>query len=500
MKAASLRVLQSGAVLTAVFFIVLFFFTALPRLLYPYELDFIEDSMLMETLRFAQGQPVYVPPNADFNPHVYMPLFFWLGAVLFKIGGPSLVLLRMISFGATLATTILIYWIAVRESGLRWIGITCAGLFLGGYHINGFWYEVARVDSLFVALMLAGLALANYAGDSNRSLILSAVLFALAAFTKQTGFIVAIGFSLYLFIRFGRGAWYFLIPFSALTVMPMLLINWSTDGWFFYHIFYIGSADPVEVSRLVNFITKEVFGVMAGLSLIAILATVLGIQRMGLKVLLKQPWLIGLGLAIVISGLGRMRVGGNINNRMPTYALLCLTPAIFMQMFLPPLSSSEHIANWNQVLWRNWIVTILILIQFVLGRYSPQRYIPSAFMKQSGDRLVQEIAASKGPVLVMMHPYYTVLAGKEPSTQIATLWYVRHRGELPLPDDFVNRIQSHYYSAIISDESSFETQPDLQKLIDRYYFQAEILNLSEAPTTMTGVIVHPKVIYHPKQP
>lgn len=497
MKAASLRVLQSGAVLTAVFFIILFFFTALPRLLYPYDLDFIEDSMLMETLQFAQGRPVYVPPNADFNPHVYMPLFFWLGAVLFKIGGPSLVLLRMISFGATLATTILIYWIAVRESGLCWVGITCAGLFLGGYHINGFWYEVARVDPLFVVLMLAGLALANYTGDSNRKLILSAVMFALATFTKQTGFIVAIGFSLYFLIKFGRRAWYFLIPFSALAVIPMLLINWSTNGWFFYHIFYIGSADPVEVSRLINFITKEVFGVMAGLSLIAILATVLGIQRMGLKVLLKQPWLIGLVFALVISGLGRMRVGGNINNRMPIYALLCLTPAIFMQMFAP-LSSSEHIADENQFLWRSWIVTILILIQFVLGRYSPQRYIPSSFMKQSGDRLVQTIAASKGPILVMMHPYYTVLAGKEPSTQIATLWYVRHRGELPLPNDFVNRLQNHYYSVIISDESSFETQSDLQKLIDTYYVQAE--TLSEAPTTMTGVIVHPKVIYRPKQP
>ncbi|HZM23505.1 MAG TPA: hypothetical protein VFC02_17265, partial [Anaerolineales bacterium] len=85
-------------------------------------------------------------------------------------------------------------------------------------------------------------------------------------------------------------------------------------------------------------------------------------------------------------------------------------------------------------------------------------------------------------------------------TQIATLWYVRHRGELPLPDDFVNKIQSHYYSVIISDESSFETQPDLQQLITEYYIQTEMLRLSEAPTTLTGVIVHPKVIYRPEQP
>src|SRR5687768_7280631 len=246
MKAASFRLFQSGVVLIAIAFIVLFFYTALPRLRYPYDLDFVEDSMLMQSLRIAEGQPVYLPPNADFNPHVYMPLFFWLGAILFKIGGPSLVLLRLISFGATLATTILIYWIAFRESGLRWIAIACAGLFLCGYRINGFWYEVARVDSLFVALMLGGFAFAFYAGNSNWRLILSALLISLAAYTKQTGFVVAIGLSLYLLTKIRHRAWIFLLAFDALTVLPLFVLDWSTNGWFFYHIFYIGSADPLE--------------------------------------------------------------------------------------------------------------------------------------------------------------------------------------------------------------------------------------------------------------
>ena len=500
MKAASFRFLQSGVVLIAIIFIALFFYTALPRLLYPYDLDFIEDSMLMESLQFAQGQPVYVPPNADFNPHVYMPLFFWLGALLFKIGGPSLPLLRSISFGATLLTTLLIYWISVHEAKARWLGVVCAGLFLGGYHINGFWYEVARVDPLFVALMLAGFALANYAGDSNRKLILSAVMLALAAFTKQTGFIVAAGLFFYLFIKIGPRSGYFLITFSALTAIPMLLLNWQSNGWFFYHIFYIGSADPIEISRLVNFLGKELIGVMAGLSLIAFLTIFFGFQRKGLNVFLEQPWFIALGLAIVISGLGRLRVGGNINNRMPTYALLCLTPALLMQMFVPPLTINEQTNEGSPFVWQNWILMFLILAQFTLGRYPPERYIPSTFMKNAGDHLLQQIASMDNPVLVMMHPYYALMAGKDPSTQIATLWYVRHRGELPLPSDFVNRIKSHYYSTIIGDESSFETPSDLQKLITTYYVQTETLDAARAPSTLTGVIVRPKVIFRPKKP
>jgi hypothetical protein len=284
------------------------------------------------------------------------------------------------------------------------------------------------------------------------------------------------------------------MPFSGLTVIPMLILYWSTDGWFFYHVFRIGSADPIETSRLVNFVIKEVFGVMAGISIAALIAGILSAQDSGWKVLRKQPWLIGIGLAILISGLGRMRVGGNLNNLMTAYALLCLAPAILMQIS----ASINRTKNASQLQYRDWLISALILIQFVLCRYSPPRYIPSPAMREGGDRLIQRIASFPGRVFVMMHPYYTILAGKEPSTQIATLWYVRHRGELPLPDDFVNRIESHYYSAIISDESFFETQPDLHELITTYYVQTETLNLSNAPPTITGVVVRPKVIYVPK--
>lgn len=494
MKAASFRFFQSGVVLIAVAFIVLFFYTALPRFRYPYDLDFLEDSMLMQSLRVANGQSVYLPPNADFNPHVYMPLFFWLGGMLFKSGGPSLVLLRCISFAATLATTVLIYLIAVKESGLRWIAIACAGLFLGGYRINGFWYEVARVDSLFIALMLAGFALAIYAGSSNWRLILSAVFMALAAFTKQTGYIVAIGLSLYLLIKIRHRAWIFLLVFDALAVIPLFVLNRSTNGWFFYHIFYIGSADPVESRRLINFLTKELFGIMTGLSVLTFLAGILGVRQSGTKVLREQPWLFAIGLALMISSLGRMRVGGNLNNRMPAYALLCIAPAIWMQM-----SSGNRILKESDIPWQNWVAVFLILLQFWMGRYDPKRFIPTSTMRNSGDRLLQQISSVEGPVLVMMHPYYTLLAGKEPSSQIATIWYVRHRGELQIPEDFVVRIQDHYYSAIISDESFFETQPDLHQLLTTYYIPAKTLSSAQAPPTITGVVVRPKLIYLPKQ-
>ncbi len=95
----------------------------------------------------------------------------------------------------------------------------------------------------------------------------------------------------------------------------------------------------------------------------------------------------------------------------------------------------------------------------------------------------------------MMHPYYAWLAGKAPSAQISNVWYIAHWQRQPLPADLVTRIQTHYYSAIISDETLFETDPLIHDLIARYYPHAESLPASESPPTLTGVVVRPMLVY-----
>jgi hypothetical protein len=148
------------------------------------------------------------------------------------------------------------------------------------------------------------------------------------------------------------------------------------------------------------------------------------------------------------------------------------------------------------------VVAALVLLQFALGAYNPLRYIPTQAMRSSGDHFIETIAATEGEVLVLMHPYYAVLAGKTPSAQIAALWHARQRGTLPLPPDFVSRLEKQRYSAIISDETIFETDPALQALLNRTYRKSEFTNLriydtELAPATTTGMIVQPQIIYRP---
>jgi hypothetical protein len=366
----------------------------------------------------------------------------------------------------------------------------CTGLFLGGYRVTGFIFELARVDALAVALSLAGMAEGIYAKESRRGQIGAGLLLALAFWAKQTGGLVGAALGLYLLLARGRQSWPFWLTFLGLTIPPAAALNAVTGGWFFYYTVEIAGANPIEPGRIANFLGPELVGAMGGLTVMAIGAAWLHTRHAGLRNLWRAPWLMMIVAAVIISGLGRASVGGNINNRLPAYALLCLAPALLWTAWAynPRLPGRLLLG----------IVTVLALAQFALGIYNPWKYVATFSMRNQGEALIRTIAAEQGEVLVMMHPYYATLAGKAPSAQIAALWHARRRGQQPLPADLTARLQSGYYRAIISDESLFETEPALSRLLEKHYTPARHLSPDEAPPTSAGMVVWPAVVYRAK--
>ncbi len=280
------------AVLASALFAAMYLFTALPRVFYPYDLDFIEDSMLMQSLRFAQGRPVYIAPTADFVPHVYMPLYSWLGGLAFRLAAPGFAPLRLLSLAATLGAAALLYYIAHRESGQHWLAFACAALYLGGYRISGFWYELARVDSLAVFLSLCGLALAIYNNGFTTRLLLAATTLALAFFAKQTALAYGFGLMPYLWLSHGKRAVLFVVVWVALIIAPLAWLNANTGGWFIYHTFRAAGGDEVQLGRAVHFAAVELFGWMIPLSLMIAGAAALAVRRNGWRgaAWAAHPW------------------------------------------------------------------------------------------------------------------------------------------------------------------------------------------------------------------
>lgn len=483
------------AVLAAIGFSATYLLVAATRIAYPYDLDFIEDSMLMQAWREAQAQPVYAPPSAEFVPHVYMPLYTWLGGLLFDVTGPGFAPLRLLSFAATIATALMLYYIAWRECGRRWAALACAGLWLGGYGTVDGWYELARVDTLFIALSLAGLMLGIARRDSTRGLVASAIVLALASFTKQTGVVFAAALAIYLWAAIGRRVWIFVAAYALPVVSAFVALNALTDGWFLYYTFHVASSNPIEVERVVDYLRYQIFGSMAGLAVMALGAVALALRRLRLAALRERPWLLVLAAAFAISGMGRASVGGAVNNLIPVYALLCLSPALLLHEWEAISNRFSRPASR----WARSLAAFLIVIQFVLGAYNPSRFIPTAEMRRSGDQLIARLASIDGEVFVMLHPYYALLAGKQPSAQIALVWHTRDRGAAPLPDDLVQRLESRYYAAIVSDDSLFESDSPLARLLDANYVRSESLDAAESPPTMTGMFARPVAIYVPRR-
>ncbi len=501
------RPLQALLFLVALAFSLLYLIVGLARVRYPYSLDLIEDNLVMQAWRVAQNQPDYVPPNADYVPQVYMPLYTWLGGLIFKVTGPGFGPLRLFSFLCTLATALLLAWIAQRESGRHLLGLAVAGLFLAGYRLSGGWYELARVENLFVLVSLAGVATAIYSHHTTWGLLAAGALMGLSLLTKQNGMLFAAGTAVYLLINVRGRLWLYVAAFTLVGLLPLWLADLASDGWLAYYAFGVAYASPIEAGRIVDTLRRELFGAMLLLSLSLLLVLLASLRRHGpwafmRHLLTDKPWPVFILAAVFVTIAGRATIGGARQNVIIGYAFLCLAPALL----------AAEMAHWpgRRQRWTQPALLLGLLLQFILtwspqvhlalGIHNSTEFIPTAAMKTAGDNLIAHIAAIDGPVFVMMHPPYALMAGKEPGVHIQSLYHARWRARDPLPADLVARIRNHYYAAIISDESTFfEDEPALLNLLETYYTRAD-LPPATSPPTLSGPLVRPQSIYIPKAP
>jgi len=239
-------------------------------------------------------------------------------------------------------------------------------------------------------------------------------------------------------------------------------------------------------------VRREFLGAMGGLLLAAVATSIIFVRRFRLQTWLTHlrsgtfAWLLFIGTASFVSLSGRASIGGNLNNLMIGYALLCLSPVL--------LAHFMRRTNW---------LLMLILLQFGLSLfppmpYTPQAYWPTAEMQASGDQLIAFLSDIEGEVLIMLHPHYAQLADKTPGVHVQTLWHARLRGSDPLPPDFEAQIESQRFAVIISDESAyFETEPQLKSLLEMYYV-AHPLDAALSPPTLSGIVTRPLLLYTPK--
>ena len=481
-----------------VLFSVSFLVVALSRVANPYELEWNEGGVLCHAMMAQQGHPIYVAPNAGFFPWAYAPLYYYVLALISFCTGLHFWVGRAVSIVSSLVIGYLIYRIVRREISGRQAGFVGAALFFAAYGISGFWYDLVRMDSMALVLLLGGFYIIRF--GKLKGQIAAAILLTLAVFSKQN-LLVFYPFAL-LCALFGgkkKGAVFALalILFSSLF---LTVLNIHTGGWFLNYTVH----GPMGHTFSWAATLRTTLHFLAARTPLFSLSFLVLAAPAAWRVLGRKGAWAELTWPVVFLG------------AYCCYLVTQSNPGAYRNVVIPVIIFGALLAGllWGSVMAREKIrrypVRILLYCFLALQlwnfRYEPRRQIPTKRDYEAGNALIERLRQIDGEVLMEYHPFYPVMAGKAPGFHTDALFdrCFRAKGKAAthsVPPDLLRKIEGREYSAIILDE--WPEHKDIRRLggaIDRNYVLAERL-FPEGVTDFcpkTGWITRPDLLYRPQ--
>lgn len=400
----ALQILLAAAALA---FIALFLLVAVKRAGYPYELEWMEGGVIDHIARILNGDQLYVEPGVEFVTYTYTPLFFYAGALAAKVLGTGFLAGRLVSLAASLGCLALIFLFVRRETGSPFFGLMAAGLFAAAYSVTGFWYDLARPDMLFLLLILASAYLLRV-HDTTWLLALSGLLAFLAFMSKQTTLFVAIPLASYsLGVLPGWKKAIFPGVFLGALGLSTLLLNWASDGWYYYYVFQLPRYHAI-ISK--NFDTFPLFiyrlAVALAFSLYFVVAAFFAKDR--------RPayfYSLFLGGLLFASWSVSIREGSFDNVFIPAAAGIAICFGLGAHALYKQTADDE---KESPVAGRLLPLFVLLLCgaQFATLGYDPRDQWPSEADLRAGDELVRLLRDTEGDVFLPFHGFLGPKAGK----------------------------------------------------------------------------------------
>jgi Dolichyl-phosphate-mannose-protein mannosyltransferase len=428
------RAARLAAALAGLAAIGAYLFVALSRLDYPFALEQLEGNSLVEVHRILAGQPLYPAPTAGYVPDGYPPLYFFASAAVARVVGASYLSLRLVSLVSSLACFALLARLVQRETGSIAAGAGAAGVFAATYFGAGTWFDIGRVDSLFLALSIAGLYAARYMRGAGGAIAAGALL-AAAALTKQT----ALAESAAVIVALLTGPRRKLACVAALTEVALvgastLALRSASGGWYTYYVFKQMSEHSLTPGNFGWFWTAllTAAGLAAG-------AALLGARRVPRELLAGCAALAVEGYATLVHS------GGAINDMLPAYLAAALLAGLAL--------------GGGSARWVTTMSGVLVLAQsvFLLAGAHPFRAIPASADGAAGERLVAGMRAFGGDVAVPDNPSLSLLAGMAPAAVTGAAFDVVRAtdrgGIVSYRRSAYEAVKDRQFSAIISESS-----------------------------------------------
>jgi 4-amino-4-deoxy-L-arabinose transferase-like glycosyltransferase len=484
--AAVLKWLVVGA---SIWYLASYLVVALARIGYPFELEWMEGAVADHVHRILNGQLLYVRPSLDFVPFVYAPLYFFASAGLAKVIGLSLLPLRLVSFVSSLACFAIVYAFVRRESGSWFLGLVSAGLFAATFRAGGAWLDIARADSLLLALLLAGLYLARF-GKSSSALAAAGTLFALAFHTKQTALFIALPVAAGLVVMRGLRSLAFIAAFGLLGLGAVPVLNSLYHGWYNFYVFFLPAHKPLVGAAFWQFWVLDLLKVVPVALGLAVVWLVRSQARLGRGTMLF--YLMALAGMVAAAWSGRVHDGGYNNAVLPAYVGLAILAGLGAWALVRPSSDPGRSGVTAAVY-------VACLAQFGLLWYNPAAQIPNQDDRQAGKELVSFVAGLPGEVFMPQHGYLPELAGKRPFAHQMAICDLINAD----PGEAANRLVQETAQAI--GEQRFSTiildgpfAPFQDALLTCYTMQSGVFRSDNVFWTRTGMRIRPQGVFVPR--
>jgi hypothetical protein len=391
-----LRVLRALAALLALAAIGTYVAVALTRLTYPLVLEVLESNSLVEVHRILAGQPLYAAPSASYVPDGYPPLYFAVSAAAASVLGSSYLPLRLVSLVSSLACFAVLGRLVQRETGTDAAGIAASGLLAGTYFATHAWFDVARVDSLFLALSVAALYAVRWARRT-RGAVAAGLLLGAAFLTKQSA--LAEGAVVLAVLAAGprrRLAVPAALTYAGVLAGSTLVLGLASHGWYLYYVFEQMGQHALNTATETRFWTGYLLPTLG----IAACAAVLGARRV-------PPVLLAGCTALVLEGYAaRVQIGGNANDMLPAYLAVALLAGLAMAPW--PCGQPGSAGRWAAAVAAGLVTAQLAVL---VAGFRPDQAIPTDAERAADVRLAAGLRILGGTVAIPGDPGLALMAG-----------------------------------------------------------------------------------------
>jgi hypothetical protein len=219
------------------------------RIGFPLELEWMEGGVLHQARRFMHGEPIYPPPSEAFVPFLYTPLYAITLGTLGHVFGIGYGLGRAVSIVSWIAIGLALHRAVLREGKSKTHALVTVGLWCSGYVFAFRWVDLARPDTMFLALAIWALVLLRESWGDWKKAALAGLLMALAFWTKQTAAILIIASGIAALLVAPRQVWAYAGVIAIVDGGGMLLFDARTDGELWRYVFELHQAHAFNDER-----------------------------------------------------------------------------------------------------------------------------------------------------------------------------------------------------------------------------------------------------------